>query len=188
MGYVLSENKRQQVIALGQLGWSMHRIHEATGVDRRTARGYLTAAGVAVRPPRHRREPNCASQSQGVITGSIAENSRSATPDESAKLHQSVLTGSATPFPSTSECLPHREFIVESISRGRNAMAIWQDLVVDAGVTFKYSSVQRFVRRLSAASPEAHPRIETPPGEEAQVDYGDGARLHFELTTPLQRS
>jgi hypothetical protein len=48
MSNVLSEEKKQQVIALGKLGWSLRRIEEATGVRRETASGYLKAAGVVV--------------------------------------------------------------------------------------------------------------------------------------------
>ncbi len=51
MSNVLKEEKKQQVIALGRLGWSMRRIEEATGVRRETAGAYLRAAGIAVRPP-----------------------------------------------------------------------------------------------------------------------------------------
>jgi hypothetical protein len=49
MSNVLGENKQQQVLALGRLGWSLRRIEEATDVRRETASGYLKAAGVAVR-------------------------------------------------------------------------------------------------------------------------------------------
>ena len=52
MANVLSDEKRQQVVALGQLGWPLRRIEEATGVRRETASAYLKAAGVPVRPPR----------------------------------------------------------------------------------------------------------------------------------------
>src|SRR5437870_13197567 len=48
MSNVLSEEKKQQVIALGKLGWSLRRIEEATGVRRETASVYLKAAGVVV--------------------------------------------------------------------------------------------------------------------------------------------
>jgi transposase len=59
------------------------------------------------------------------------------------------------------------------LSRGRNAMGIWQDLVDGHGFTSSYQSVQRFVRKLrGATSPEARAIIETKLGEEAQVDYG----------------
>jgi transposase len=174
MGYVLSENKKQQVIALGRLEWSLRRIGAATGVDRRTARGYLVAAGVPIRSERGRRAPNCTSESEGVITGDAPRFTVDFAPESASKLRQSVITGAAEPFPSTSACNAHREFIEQSLERGRNAMAIWQDLVTDYGFTAKYSSVQRFVRRLEPSAPDAHPRMETAPGEEAQVDYGEG--------------
>jgi hypothetical protein len=37
MSNVLSEEKKQQVIALGRLGWSLWRIQRALGVRRETA-------------------------------------------------------------------------------------------------------------------------------------------------------
>ena len=48
MSNVLSDEKEQQVIALGRLGWSLRRIEEATGVRRETASSYLKAVGVVV--------------------------------------------------------------------------------------------------------------------------------------------
>ncbi|MBM3744563.1 MAG: hypothetical protein FJW34_02055 [Acidobacteria bacterium] len=51
MSNVLSEAKKNQVIALGRLGWSLRRIQRATGVRRETAAAYLRAAGVDPRPP-----------------------------------------------------------------------------------------------------------------------------------------
>ena len=69
----------------------------------------------------------------------------------------------------------YRELIELELSRGRNAMGIWQDLVDQHGFTSSYQSVQRFVLKLrGAVSPEARVIIETRPGEEAQVDYGTG--------------
>lgn len=44
MSNVLNEEKKQQVIALGKLGWTLRRIEEATGVRRETAGAYLKAA------------------------------------------------------------------------------------------------------------------------------------------------
>src|SRR5262245_4479611 len=51
MSNVLNEEKKQQVIALGKLGWTLRRIEQATGVRRETAGAYLKAAGIAVRSP-----------------------------------------------------------------------------------------------------------------------------------------
>ena len=47
---VLSEEKQEQVIALGRLGWPLRRIEKETGVRRETAGAYLKAADIAIRP------------------------------------------------------------------------------------------------------------------------------------------
>jgi DNA replication protein DnaC/transposase len=61
------------------------------------------------------------------------------------------------------------------LSQGRNAKAIWQDLVDIHGFSGRYQSVKRFTRKLQQSRPpEARCVIETAPGEESQVDYGDG--------------
>src|SRR5258706_14202930 len=51
MANILSEENKQQVVALGRLGWTLRRIQAATGVRRETAGAYLRAAGIAVRSP-----------------------------------------------------------------------------------------------------------------------------------------
>jgi len=51
MSNVLSDEKRQQVIALGRLGWTLRRIEQATGLRRETASSYLKAAGIGVQSP-----------------------------------------------------------------------------------------------------------------------------------------
>jgi hypothetical protein len=77
--------------------------------------------------------------------------------------------------PSASACEAHRDVIEVGLSRGRNAKAIWQNLVDACGFAGGYQSVKRFVRKLRGKlSPEACAVIETAPGEEAQVDYGTG--------------
>jgi hypothetical protein len=50
MSNVLSDEKRQQIIALGRLGWPLRRIEQATGVRRETAGAYLKAAVIYVQP------------------------------------------------------------------------------------------------------------------------------------------
>jgi transposase len=77
--------------------------------------------------------------------------------------------------PTASVCEPFFDFIELSLSKGRNAKAIYQDLVDDYGFTGRYQSVKRFVRRLRfRPGPAACALIVTPPGEESQVDYGTG--------------
>jgi transposase len=82
---------------------------------------------------------------------------------------------SAPPPASASACAVHRDAIELGLSRGRNAMAIWQDLVDTRGFAGGYQSVKRFVRKLlGGPSKDACAVIETAVGEEAQVDYGTG--------------
>jgi len=192
MANVLSDDKKQQVLALGRLGWSLRRIEQATGVRRETASVYLKAAGVAVRPPGGWGRRTASKPAIEVTTDfcggkRAAEASTGHPPPEptpaatsqptTAKPAKEVTTDSGRPTrsPAASACEPYRELIELALTRGRNAMAIWQDLVSQAGFSSGYQSVKRFVRRLRGRqAPEAHPVIVTAPGEEAQVDYGMG--------------
>lgn len=180
MSNVLSEEKRQQILALGRLGWSLRRIEATTGVRRETASAYLKAAGVAMRAPRGRGVPKAAS-SDPVLTEFSAENAGEQTPKAASP--DRVLTDSTaatavrapTRAPAASGCEPYREVIEFGLGLGRNAMAIWQSLVDDHCYEGSYSSVRRFVQKLrGTTSPEARAVIVTAPGEEGQVDYGTG--------------
>ena len=196
MANVLNEEKKQQVLALGRLGWSLRRIQQATKIRRETASAYLKAAGIAVRPPSGwgRCEPKPANE---VITDfgaakpaipvipdacnpspnpnpeNPSNKGRSKTTSKPANENE-VITDSAV-VSGPSACEPYREAIDLGISRGRNAMAIWQDLVSEYGFASSYQSVQRFVRkRRGMQTPEARVVIVTAAGQEAQVDYGTG--------------
>src|SRR5215469_15640063 len=153
MGNVLNEEKRQQVLALGRLGWPLRRIQQETGVRRETASAYLKAAGIALRAP-----------------GSWGK--RPPKPKPAKEVSPDSAPGRSA---TASACEPYRDFIELSLSKGRNAKAIYQDLVEDHGFTGRYSSVKRFVRHCRGTpAPEARAVILTPPREEAQVDYGAG--------------
>src|SRR5437870_8264710 len=127
MANVLSAEKRQQVIALGRLGWSLRRIEEATGVRRETASTYLKAAGIAIRPP--------GGWGRRPVPKPANETSTDSGPTSTAKPANGVSTESPPVWPprpgrspQASACEPYRELIVDAVHRGRNAMAIWQDL------------------------------------------------------------
>jgi transposase len=62
-------------------------------------------------------------------------------------------------------------------------------LVDRHGFAAGYASVQRFVKKIRAATPgAAHPVILTAPGEEGQVDYGDGGMVRHPETGQYRRS
>ena len=198
MANVLSDEKRQQVVALGRLGWPLRRIEDATGVRRETASAYLKAAGVSVRPPRGwgRRPPAKPANGTSTDPGPAAPNPANDPSTDSAASNPAneVSTDLAWPprpgrAPAASACVPYREVIEAALAAGRNATAIWQDLVDDHGFTARYASVKRYVARLKAtAAPEAHPSIFTPPGEEAQVDYGEGPMVRQPETGKYRRT
>lgn len=76
-----------------------------------------------------------------------------------------------------STCGEHHVFIAEEHAKGRNATAIYQELVEHHGYAGSDQAVRRFVRTIAPADPPyAKCRFETAPGQEAQVDYGARAR------------
>ena len=54
-------------------------------------------------------------------------------------------------------------------------MALYQELVDTHGFAGRYNSVKRFVARMRIREPEQFDRLSFLPGEEMQVDYGEGA-------------
>src|ERR1700741_5019128 len=72
MANVLKDEKKQQIIALGRLGWSLRKIQEATRVRRETISAYLRGAGVEIWPPGRWKREGKAKAAIQVITGSEA--------------------------------------------------------------------------------------------------------------------
>jgi transposase len=154
---------------------SQHEIQRKTGVDRKTIRAIMRerASSTPVTPAQMGEFE--------VATGAAPANSPMATGPEG-------LAGQippprppapdASPRPpahARSACEPRRQWIEAQVLLGRNAMAIYQDLVDRHGFPHRYNSVKRFCRALRKREPEQFDRLAFLPGEEAQVDYGEGA-------------
>jgi transposase len=127
-----------------------------------------------------------------ALEASTDLNPQQPTPEAACELEKARPASGALPptrSPSASACEPYRELIELGLARGRNAMAIWQDLVSQAGFASGYQSVKRFIRRLRGKQiPEAHPVIVTAPAEEAQVDYGLGPMVRDPQTGKYRRT
>src|SRR5438034_260367 len=173
MSNALSEEQKQQGIALGKLGWSLRKIERETGVRRETAGAYLVGrSGLRYDPGAWRRQ-------------APAKRANEVTPDFVGLLSQPP----SSPAGRVSACEPYRDLIEEKLSRGRNAKAVWQDLVTDHGYPGNYQTVKRFVRKLQGSRlPQAAGIILTEPGEEAQVDYGSGPRVRDPQTGKYRRT
>jgi len=185
MTNILGDTKRQQILALGRLGWTLRRIEAETGVRRETASAYLKAAGLQVRPSGRWGHPP-ANPAIGVSTDPGA-----APPADRPAAEPPTPPGPPQPgrAPRASACEPHRELIDLALTRGRNARAIWHDLVDDHHFAAGYASVRRFVATFRGQrSPDAHPIIVTAPGEEAQVDYGTGPMVRHPITGKYRRT
>jgi transposase len=65
--------------------------------------------------------------------------------------------------------------IREGLKKGLTAQRIYQDLKVDLAAEVSYDAIKRYVRKLKTAQPEVYARMHSPPGKEAQVDFGTGA-------------
>src|SRR6516165_2018679 len=104
MSNALSEDKKQQVIALGKLGWPLRRIEQATGVRRETASAYLKAAGIAVRLPRFWGKRMPAKPAKGVTPDPGAKPAKGVTSDFYAAFSQKPEHSSNPSPPSVSFC------------------------------------------------------------------------------------
>ena len=135
---------------------SQREIERVTGISRHTIRTYQQRFAAE--------RANC----PGVATGSEAVASQTAPPRPPAF---AVAPRSA----ATSLCEPQREFIEAQLRLKRNAMSIYQDLVDQHGFAGQYNSVKRFCAKLRNKEPEQFDRLSFLPGEEMQVDYGEGA-------------
>jgi len=165
MSNVLDNHTQQQIRALGQLGWTLSRIQEATWVRRETVSGYPKVAGIAMR----RRGRPSESKAKPVISEAVSTDLEAKPPITSAEVSTDPVCPPPGRAPSASACEPYREIIAEALARGRNAVAIWQDLVDDHGFPARYASVRRFVVALRGSAPaDACVVITTAPGE----DYG----------------
>jgi transposase len=201
MSNVLKQTKREQVRALGQLGWPLRRIEAETGVRRETIARYLRAAGIPVARP-GRRGDGAAKAAIETSTDKTQGKRGLDPPGEGADEAKAAIEASTDSAPQpwppkpqrspqASACEVHRDLIASLVARRRNAKQIWRDLVDGHGFVHRYASVQRFVRSLRGtdAGRDAHAVIETAPGEEAQVDYGgEGPMVRDPVTGKYRRT
>ena len=159
---VLKPQLKHTVVTLLQNKVSQHEISRKTGIDRKTIRKLAQAISAAGAP----------TANSPMATGSPVLGSQIPPPWPPAP---GDSWPSALPAHARSACELHRTWIEAQVRLGRNAVAIYQELVDRYGFTSRYNSVKRFCRSLRRQEPAQFDRLEFLPGEEAQVDYGEGA-------------
>ena len=127
-------------------------IQRATGLNRRTIVRYRRWA-----------------EEQGLLEGPLP-------PIEQL---QALITSTLTlPLPpqTTSSVEPYRDLVLQLHRDGVNGTAIRQR-IAELGFAGSLSAIYRFLHRLAPAEVDVTVRVETPPGEEAQVDFGYAGKL-----------
>ena len=143
-------------------GNTQREIERRTGISRHTIRSWAKRFSAQADPPP---DPNC----PGVATDLGATVASQTAPPRPPASPQ------GTSASTTSLCEPHRAFIEAQLKLGRNATTIYQEMVDAHGFAGRYNSVKRFVARSRVREPEQFDRLSFLPGEEMQVDYGEGA-------------
>ena len=133
-------------------GQSNRAVAEALGIDRKTVARY-----------------RCWAAEQELLEDTLPPLS------ELQELVEEMLSSSPPPQ-NTSSVEPYRQVVVKLRQEGVEIAAIHQRLK-ERGFTGSYSSVYRFVRTLEPRMPDVTVRVETPPGEEAQVDFGYAGQM-----------
>ena len=144
-------------------GQSNRAVAKALGIDRKTVARYRTWA-----------------KEQGLLEESLPSLS------ELQSLVEETLDSSPPPQ-NASSVERYRQVVVKLRQEGVEIAAIHQRLK-ERGYTGSYSSVYRFVRNLEPRTPDVTVRVETPPGEEAQVDFGYAGRMVDPGTGELRKT
>jgi hypothetical protein len=138
----------RELIRCVQLGEADRQIARDLQVSRKTVRKYRAWA-----------------QQHDVLSGPL--------PDAATLQAQLKTTLPVSPPPSVpSKVAPFRDQVIALRQRGVECRAIYDILREQHAFAGSYGAVYRFVRHLEPRTPEAYVRVETGPGEEAQVDFG----------------
>jgi transposase len=165
----LKVENENAIKALARKGWSKRRVARELGLDRATVGRHWPEA-----------PPNAAIPTLGSQSNPASSNAAISTlgPETVVEVNTAISTAGSRVAASAgrqSHCGPFRELIEGWCAKRLSAQRIYQDLVCEHQFSGSYQSVKRFVRKLEAANPLPFRRMECEPGDEAQVDFGQGA-------------
>ena len=164
---VLKPHLQTTIWTLLRNGATQREIARVTGISRHTIRAY---------------EKQFASQGDAGPPGAVVS-----APTQTAPPWPPTRPPGSAPSSITSACEPHRAFIESQLKLSRNATAVYQDLVDQFGFSGGYNSVKRFAAKLRKREPQQFDRLSFQPGEEMQVDYGEGAPTRVKGTERFRK-
>lgn len=154
----LSMAKINSIETLHRTGHSNREIARLLAIDRGTVNRYIQQLK---RAAENRPDPQNENLLSAAQMGQLAE--------ELAAEEPPVRNG------PRNLCDPYRKIILEKLDQGLSLVRIHQDLQKEHGLICSYHSVWRFVQGLEKRTPLPFRRMETAPGEEAQIDFGTAA-------------
>jgi transposase len=166
MANYLKMPKKQQVLALLDLGWSYRRIESETGIRRETVSRYAAL-----------RRANAAKTFPGSEAASdVANTEIQGSPDSNpAKVFAGSDANPAKTFAGSRHAAAiYHDTICEKRDAGLSVQRIWQDLVEEYGYGASYESIKRYLRSLPAPRRPVGVFLSAP-GDEGQVDFFQGA-------------
>jgi len=153
----------REILAHIRAGSSNRQIARDLQIDRRTARRYRAWA-----------------EEQGLLMGELPELERL------QELLEKTLPEKQPPQ-NISTVEPYRKIVEKMVKEKVEAQAIYQRLD-ERGFKGSYSAVYRFVRGIKGEKLDVTVRVERPPGEEAQVDFGYAGKMVDPETGKLRRT
>jgi transposase len=169
--------KKQQILALLELGWTYRRIEAETGVRRETVSRYdrQRSGKPAKTFPGSEASESADLPDQGADGESNAAKTFAGSDPNAAK----TFPGSGPP--ARFAAARYHDAIVEKRALGLTAQRIWQDLTEEFGYGHSYESVKRYLRTIAPRG-RAVGVFESDPGQEGQIDFFRGAPT-FDATT-----
>ena len=159
MSNVLKVSKQTTISELHAKGWSLRRIALELGLNRRTVAAYANRA----------QKPGCDSSSNCTTEVTVGP------PTERPASKAVEVLPKSFPVPSRkSLCRDHEAFITSRLEAGLTAERIHRELRDGFGFGGSYQSVKRFAAQIRQTQPQRVHRLESAPGEEAQIDFGQG--------------
>ena len=166
MANVLEKMMVEAIQSLRSEGLSCREIARRLGIHRETVARHLRLGRDPISKPAS--APIFPAGNDAAVAGFDAPTGHSLAGCESP-------TG--LPRGQASDASPWLAWLLEQLERGLSIKRIHQDLLVEYPVAaaVSYDSVRRLLKKHGAARPVPFRRMETPPGFEAQVDFGQGA-------------
>lgn len=187
---LLEVNHQQAILSLRARGWSQRRIARELGIHRETVGKYSRSAQAI--------PAIAAALAQTIVAAGAAAlaEAKPAIPTLGSDLSADPKPASISPPGCASDSTPgsppgcaagrrslceqFRPVIEAGLLTGLSAQRLFQDLVTEHAFAGSYQSVKRFARQLGQTSPLPFRRMECLPGEELQIDFGQGAWIEVD--------